>query len=284
MYINLSLSLSLYVYIYILRSIHINVRGLNSVTSSPQGTRSTAFVSGGVVPASLRGTTSGTSIVHVADWYATFCRQAGVDPKDSAYVNGGYRSIDSVDVWPMLTKANATQPRYHTPTTEASIIQAAGVDESSANSSPAGTTTARAPSAAAPAATMWKLVTLAGQSNYYAKNHTNIPGTDPCLAGRQPDPPQPPGRTDPLVNGGCAVCNATMPCLYDLIADPTERNNLASLHAGVVQKMAPVLEKYNEHYVTGSLPADELAAKYTALKNRTATWQGYYGPCYIRKN
>ena len=45
-----------------------------------------------------------------------------------------------------------------------------------------------------------------------------------CLAARQPDPKQP-GRTDAIVNGmaqihsesgACPVCNATMPCLYDV--------------------------------------------------------------------
>ena len=33
--------------------------------------------------------------------------------------------------------------------------------------------------------TWWKLITLAGQSNYYLSNSTQVPGTDPCLSGRQ---------------------------------------------------------------------------------------------------
>ena len=37
------------------------------------GTRATAFISGGVVPAHLRGTTSGDKLVHISDWYPTFC-------------------------------------------------------------------------------------------------------------------------------------------------------------------------------------------------------------------
>lgn len=32
------------------------------------GTRSTAFVSGGFVPESLRGTASGAKLIHVSDW------------------------------------------------------------------------------------------------------------------------------------------------------------------------------------------------------------------------
>jgi len=61
-------------------------------------------------------------------------------------------------------------------------------------------------------------------------NSTQIHGNDmsntACLQARQPDPHQP-GRTDPIVNGmaqlkssdnNCPVCNATMPCLYDILA------------------------------------------------------------------
>lgn len=33
------------------------------------GTRVAAFVSGGFVPASLRGTTSGAKLIHISDWY-----------------------------------------------------------------------------------------------------------------------------------------------------------------------------------------------------------------------
>ena len=195
------------------------------------------------MPSPLRGTSSGNVLIHVSDWYATFCKQAGVDPKDSPYIDGAYRDINGVDVWPMLLGTNTTQPRMLTPTTEASIIQAAtttpavhhhghiSVDAvasaaSAASAAAAAGTRSDAPNATATDAgitVMWKLITLAGQSNYYTPNATNIPANDPCLAGRQPDPPQPPGRTDPLVNGGCPVCNATQPCLYDLIADPQER-------------------------------------------------------------
>lgn len=91
--------------------------------------------------------------------YATFCGLAGVDPRDTVYLQGGLRDIDGVDVWPMLIGKNTTQPRALTPTTEASIIDAADPTR------------------------WWKLITLAGQSNYYLPNQTNIPGTDPCLAG-----------------------------------------------------------------------------------------------------
>ena len=165
------------------------------------GTRATAFVVGGVVPVALRSTNSGAKLVIIADWYVTFCKLAGADPTDDAYFQmdgegggGAVRGVDGVDVWPLLIGTNLTQPRTVTPTTETSIIDASSRSQ------------------------WWKLIVLAGQSNYYDPNNTRYDGTDPCLAGRQPDPPMP-GRTDSLVNG-CPVCNATMPCLYDLLVRP----------------------------------------------------------------
>jgi len=220
------------------------------------GTRATAFVSGGFVPSQLRGTSSGDKLVHVTDWYPTFCALAGVDARNDAYIGGAWRHIDGVDVWPLLTGSNATQPRTVTPTTEASIIETHGSKQ------------------------WWKLVTLAGQSNYYNPNATQYAGSDPCLQHRQPDPPQP-GRTDALVTG-CPVCNATQPCLYDILADPLEQHNVAKDHADVVARLAPILDVYNDHYVTGRIDKGLLAANYTKLDKKV--WGGYTGPCYKRKD
>lgn len=221
------------------------------------GTRSAAFVSGGFVPSNLRGTNSGDKLVHITDWYPTFCGLAGVDPRNDVHIKGAIRHIDGVDVWPLLTGSNTTQPRKATPTTEASIIE---------------TTESKQ---------WWKLVTLAGQSNYYTPDAKQIAGSDPCLAQRQPDPPQP-GRTDPLVNGACAVCNATHPCLYDILADPLEKSNVAKDHGDVVARLAPILDAYNDHYVSGRLDTSVLKANYTAISKHE--WGGYTGPCYRRKD
>ena len=43
------------------------------------GVRSLAFANGGVLPESMRGKTS-EGFIHIADWYPTFCKMAGVDP------------------------------------------------------------------------------------------------------------------------------------------------------------------------------------------------------------
>lgn len=82
------------------------------------GTRATAFITGGLIPAHLRGTGSGNKLVIIADWYPTFCNLAGADPADDAFFHdkqgGGSRhDIDGVDVWPLLTGKFALLVRTH---------------------------------------------------------------------------------------------------------------------------------------------------------------------------
>jgi hypothetical protein len=105
------------------------------------GTRSTAFLSGGFIPPALRGSSSGDKLIHIADWYATFSILAGADPTNSVIINGSMTHVDSVNVWPLLTGINATQPRPITPTSETGIIETA-TDH---------------------ADPWWKLITLAGR-------------------------------------------------------------------------------------------------------------------------
>jgi len=70
------------------------------------GVRVAAFISGGFVPVKLRGTKQ-KEIVHISDWFATFCGLAGVDPSDFP---PGLPGVDSVDLWPLLSGTNSTPP------------------------------------------------------------------------------------------------------------------------------------------------------------------------------
>ena len=155
--------------------------------------RVTAFMTGGFLPTSLRGTSSGDKFVHIADWYPTFLALAVADSTDPAALSGQTHDIDGVNVWPMLTGANLTQPRRYTPLSEVSVMDLGGASEGEGEGGEV---------------VWWKLITLAGQSNYYFPNQTAVPSVNTsseCLAGAQEDPPQP-GRTDALVDG-CPVCN-----------------------------------------------------------------------------
>ena len=68
------------------------------------GVRSLAFANGGALPDSMRGKTS-EGFIHIADWYPTFCKMAGIDPSDSGT---GKFPVDGLDVWQIISGENAT--------------------------------------------------------------------------------------------------------------------------------------------------------------------------------
>ena len=112
------------------------------------GTRATAFVSGGLLPAARRGS-SEPGYIHAADWfvhappcfllpppppaltsrapplslclparYATFLGLAGLPHSqiaDARAAAAGLPPLDSLDVWPLLSGSNATSPRVEIP-------------------------------------------------------------------------------------------------------------------------------------------------------------------------
>ena len=68
------------------------------------GVRALAFASGGLLPESMRGKST-DGFIHVADWYTTFCKLAGMDSDDSGT---GKFPVDGLDVWPILTGSSVT--------------------------------------------------------------------------------------------------------------------------------------------------------------------------------
>ena len=76
------------------------------ITMFEGGVRSLAFANGGALPDSMRGKTS-EGFIHIADWYPTFCKMAGVDPSDSG---PGKFPVDGLDIWPIISGENDTTP------------------------------------------------------------------------------------------------------------------------------------------------------------------------------
>ena len=79
------------------------------------GVRAVAFVSGGFLPARQMGTHV-KGMLHITDLYATLAGLAGVsDVTDHKCVTSRLGAtcpqVDSLDMWPMLSGANATSPR-----------------------------------------------------------------------------------------------------------------------------------------------------------------------------
>jgi len=225
------------------------------------GTRTAAFVSGGLVPPPLRGTRS-SALIYVTDWYPTLCRLAGVDPTDDwVDGNGTAHPIDGVDVWPALMGGSNATGRPWLPTTERSLLWDDGAGH------------------------MYKLITSENQANRFHENGSQY--MDPfngCLD--VPDTAGPAITADRVgVPPSCTVCTPEKPCLFDVLADPTERANLATTLPTVAATMAAKLATYVP-YVPSLTPAN--LACYICEPSSTAApklwWQNFSGPCCIAKS
>lgn len=83
-----------------------------------------AFVTGGFLPANVRGTTlaGASSYIHLADWYATFAAIVGADPTDAAAAAAKLPPIDSMNMWPLISGINTTSPRTVLPLSSDTLI------------------------------------------------------------------------------------------------------------------------------------------------------------------
>lgn len=72
------------------------------------GVRVAAFVSGGFLPAAVRGSFR-DGYIHACDWYPTFIALAGGDPTDENA--RGVPAVDGVDMWPYLSGNVSASPR-----------------------------------------------------------------------------------------------------------------------------------------------------------------------------
>ena len=85
------------------------------------GIRVNAFVSGGFLPEAMRGKKT-EAYIHGADWYATFCALAGVDPADERAKKANLPPIDSMNMWPLISGQNSTSPRMDIPANNNTLI------------------------------------------------------------------------------------------------------------------------------------------------------------------
>ena len=85
------------------------------------GIRVNGFVSGGYLPEKMRGQKT-DGYIHIADWYATFCHLAGVDPTDEKAAEAELPPIDSLNMWPMISGQNTTSPRTDIPASFDTLI------------------------------------------------------------------------------------------------------------------------------------------------------------------
>lgn len=224
------------------------------------GTRTAAFVSGGLVPTALRGTVN-HALIYVTDWYPTLCKLAGVDPTDDwTDGNGTVHPIDGVDVWDTLMSGTNDTGREFLPTTERSIIWYK------------------------PGNPMYKLIVNEVKANRFMENGTQYMDTmNPCInttskfhLGTH--------KQGLAVPRSCVTCSPDKPCLFELLSDPSETKNIASDNSGIVSTMAAKLATFQQY---GPALTPENLACYTCGNTSSAPpklwWQGFSGPCCVRK-
>jgi arylsulfatase B len=244
-------------------------------TAFEGGTRVAAFLVGGMVPVSRRGTVS-DQLMYITDWYPTFCNLAGVDPSD-AWVDPSTQAvhdIDGVDVWPALSSGAdgiSAPVREWLPTSERSLLWNDGAGH------------------------MWKLITsgrweTTGSFDYsdeYQANRFHKNGSqymDPfnaCL----------PNTTGTTLRGtvgvpaSCSVCSNSTPCVFDVLADPLETTNVASANASLVALLAAKLAVFNNPYIPSVLTPANLACYNCTLSDSKGIgkWGSFWGPCCIAK-
>ena len=145
------------------------------------GLRTTAFVTGGLLPPAQRGVNISAPI-HVSDWYATFSALAGVDPSDD---HDGVPSIDSVNCWPLLSGAERTALADREIFLGSNVLMRGD----------------------------WKLLTTS-------------PGTAKWSGPLYPK--------EAATGPNKLACSDKAPCLFNVVADPSERVNVAGSHANMV--------------------------------------------------
>jgi len=189
--------------------------------------RVAAFVSGGFIPKALRGTNN-TMNTHVVDWYPTFSSLAGADPTDdppvqpapvdlsnpdkNIYGDDSYPAVDGVNLWPLLTQEDAAADAAHKHLVLSKEVLIAG---------------------------RYKL--LVSQPHFKSQNS----------GWKQPDGSWEKSNDDPCVGQDLAPKESGLPvpakgktpCLYDLVADPSERSNIAAGNADLVRDLWSALNR-----------------------------------------
>lgn len=89
------------------------------------GIRLNSFVTGGHVPAKMRGTEL-HDLMHLADWWATFCHLAGTAPMDELAKANGLPAVDSINQWPVLSGETTDPQRTEIHVSPATLIDYGG--------------------------------------------------------------------------------------------------------------------------------------------------------------
>jgi len=167
------------------------------------GVRVNAFAAGGAVPAARRGTRE-AGLIEMSDWYATFCAIAGADPADAAAAAAGLPPVDGMNMWPLLSGANASSPRTHV------LLGSSDGTDKSGNTIVEGVVRADG----------YKLLLGKQASAFWT------------------GPTYPNSSTYPSGSENCGDAG----CLFNVLADPNEHDEISAAHPDVVKELRALVD------------------------------------------
>jgi len=174
------------------------------------GVRVNAFVSGGAVPKSKRGTVL-TDFIHVSDWYVTFCAIAGISPADDRAAKASLPPVDGIDHSNLLLgdAAPGTGNRTEIHHSVRALTQG-----------------------------HWKLIT-----GGYMDESRRFPMGGPWIGWSDYGD----GWGFQAVRSTyAALKNCGKGCLYDIFRDPQEQHDMASEEPAVLEKLKARLDALNQ--------------------------------------
>jgi len=183
------------------------------------GIKCPAFVSGGYIPTNRRGTTVNNGFMHIVDLYSTFLTLGGIT--NTSDPDGSFAPIDSLNMWPWLMGQVPTSPRT-TMVIDHNMYDV--VDNGITGAMRSGN---------------YKLLVggPAGelQSTWYGWFTPNASHPNPSLDYY-------------ACSNKISKTNPYPGCLFDLVQDPTEHNDLASTNPTLFYKLYNEFLSYNTSY------------------------------------
>lgn len=196
------------------------------------GVQVASFVTGGLLPREQRGRTTNAT-VHIADYFATFSKLAGIDPgsglaepstgprehtnpDSESQLQDSVPPLDSVDQWPVLSGQSTQPARTETYLTENAVMQGP-----------------------------WKLIQGKGK-----KQLGDAQWSGPLY-------PKVPAN-------GTAAADCSAGCLYHVLEDPREEHDLAKEQPSRAKELLGLLDSYRQTNFEPQVPGvsiDEVCAK-----------------------
>ena len=204
------------------------------------GARANSFVSGGLIPPARRGTVE-QGFVSVEDWYATFCALAGVDKTDTRAAAAGLPPVDSVDLWPLISGANATSPHSEIVLGMPTIASGNSYGDASIG--------------------VQAVIQPDGYKLLIGHVHQNI-----WTSWTYPN------RSTSWDNAGFTDCSAG--CLYNIFADETEHVELSAQMPAKVAELRARIAYHNATMFRPDRGSDDNAGCRAALNE----YHGFWGP------